>query len=228
MERSWAINKIRSPLLLLIILQKIDHLCLNGHIQGGDRLITDDQLRLQHQCTGDTDSLPLATGKFMCITAGMLLCQADSVPASDKRSHPLRSFSLRSHAATSGSAMISPHCHTGIQGSVGILKDHLHLFPERLQLLLASVLVISFPSSRILPVCHIVHPDDRAAHRWIFRSRTRLPVPVSSLSAMVKLTPSTAWTICFPDNLKCLVRFSTSSMFSPLIDLFLTVSMDSF
>ena len=71
-------KKIRNPFFFLVILQKIDHLRLYGHIQGGNRLIADDQLRLEHQGTGNADSLPLSTGKFMCITAGMLFCQSDS------------------------------------------------------------------------------------------------------------------------------------------------------
>ena len=72
-------KQIGRPLLLLIILQKINDLRLNRHIQGGNRLITDHDIRLQYECTCDADSLPLAAGKFMCITAGMLLRQTDTL-----------------------------------------------------------------------------------------------------------------------------------------------------
>ena len=51
--------------------------------------------------------------------------------------------------------------HTGIQRSVRILKDHLHLFAQRLQLLLLQTGNI-FPVQQDLPICHIVHPNNRA------------------------------------------------------------------
>ena len=53
-----------------------------------------------------------------------------------------------------------PHCHTCIQGSIGILKDHLHIFPERLQFLLLQFCnILSFQKDP--SVGHVIHPDDR-------------------------------------------------------------------
>ena len=51
--------------LILQILEKIDDLSLNGHIQGRYRLITNDELRLCRKCPGDADPLSLPTGELM-------------------------------------------------------------------------------------------------------------------------------------------------------------------
>ena len=56
---------------VLQVFKQVDHLCLNGYIQGGNGLITNDQFRLQRQSTCDADTLPLATGKFMWITVNI-------------------------------------------------------------------------------------------------------------------------------------------------------------
>ena len=39
-----------------------DHLSLNGDVEGGDRLVADDDFRLERQGSGDRDALPLTAG----------------------------------------------------------------------------------------------------------------------------------------------------------------------
>jgi hypothetical protein len=46
--------------LLLEIFQEIEHLRADGDIQRGDRLVQDDQRRLQGEGPSDADALPLA------------------------------------------------------------------------------------------------------------------------------------------------------------------------
>ncbi len=53
--------------LLLQFLQQYQHLCTNGNIQRGNRLIGNDQLRPQNQRARDADALALAAGKFVRI-----------------------------------------------------------------------------------------------------------------------------------------------------------------
>ena len=47
--------------LVLQLTQQVEDLCLNGEVERADRLIADDQARLDHQCTRNRDPLPLAT-----------------------------------------------------------------------------------------------------------------------------------------------------------------------
>ena len=49
--------------LPLQIPQQIDHLRLNGYIEGGDGFIADDDLGFDHQRPCDADALTLASGK---------------------------------------------------------------------------------------------------------------------------------------------------------------------
>ena len=58
------------------LLQQIDDLRLDRYIQGGDRLVTDDQLRLQCQSPGNADPLPLTSGKFVRVAVFMKGLQA--------------------------------------------------------------------------------------------------------------------------------------------------------
>ena len=51
----------------LQFVQQVHHLRLHGHVEGGDRLVADDELRLQHQRPGDADALALAAGKLVRI-----------------------------------------------------------------------------------------------------------------------------------------------------------------
>ena len=56
-------EKITQASFFLNIDKQIENLCLNGHIQCRDRLITDDKLRIERQCAGDADTLA-AAGKL--------------------------------------------------------------------------------------------------------------------------------------------------------------------
>ena len=44
--------------------QQIEDLSLHRHVEGGDRFVTDQQIRFGHQCPGDADALALATGEL--------------------------------------------------------------------------------------------------------------------------------------------------------------------
>jgi hypothetical protein len=52
-------------------IEQVKDLGLDGNIQGGNRLIADNQPRVQSQGTGDTDTLPLAAGKLVRVAFGI-------------------------------------------------------------------------------------------------------------------------------------------------------------
>src|SRR6185295_3948963 len=70
-------EQIGEPELGLQILQDIQDLGLNGNIQRGNWLVTNNEFGAEGQRTGNPDSLSLTAGKFMRITAGMIAFQAD-------------------------------------------------------------------------------------------------------------------------------------------------------
>ena len=51
--------------LFLKLDQQVDDLCLNGHVQSGDRLVTDDKFRIHSQSSRDTDTLSLSAGELV-------------------------------------------------------------------------------------------------------------------------------------------------------------------
>ena len=56
--------------LLLQFLKGVDDLRLDGNIQGGDRLVADDELGVDRQGARDADALALPAGKLMRVAAG--------------------------------------------------------------------------------------------------------------------------------------------------------------
>ena len=53
-------EEIRQVEFLLQLIQQIDHLGLDGHVQGRDGFVTDDEFGSHGQGTGDADALALA------------------------------------------------------------------------------------------------------------------------------------------------------------------------
>ncbi|MPN29954.1 hypothetical protein SDC9_177411 [bioreactor metagenome] len=72
-------EQIRQAPIPLQVHEKIQYLRLNGHIQGGYRLVTNNKLRFQGQRPGDADALSAPAvqlvGKHLC----KALCQAHRI-----------------------------------------------------------------------------------------------------------------------------------------------------
>ena len=62
-----ADEQVRQVVLLLDLLEQVDDLGLNGHVQRGHRLIADDEFRIQRQRPGNADTLPLTAGELVGI-----------------------------------------------------------------------------------------------------------------------------------------------------------------
>ena len=65
-------EQVRAACFLLDVLHQVDHLCLNGYVQGGDALVGDDELGLHDQRSSDAHALALAARKLMRIAGSML------------------------------------------------------------------------------------------------------------------------------------------------------------
>ena len=116
-------EEIGQAQLILELDQQIDDLCLDGHVQGGDGLVADDELGIDGQRAGDADALTLAAGKFVGEAVGVLPVQAHQLQAVIDHFLPLRALIqvVDVHALADDIA----HGHAGVQGGVGVLEDHL-------------------------------------------------------------------------------------------------------
>ena len=60
-------EQVRQLQFLLQVPHQIENLRLDGNVEGGNRLVEDDQVRLQGQGAGDADTLRLAAGEAVRI-----------------------------------------------------------------------------------------------------------------------------------------------------------------
>ena len=65
-------EQIGQTVLRLQILQQVHDLRLYRHIERGDWLVANDQLRINRQGAGDADALALAAGKLVRKAAQMI------------------------------------------------------------------------------------------------------------------------------------------------------------
>src|SRR5262245_37970059 len=119
-------EQVGQPKFVLQILKQVDYLGLDRHVEGRDRLIADDKLRLDRQRTGYTDALALPARELMWVTVDEVRVQ------SNQRQQLLHSVAHLFGALTQ--AMYPDRLaddvadgHAWIERGVWILKDHLHL-----------------------------------------------------------------------------------------------------
>ena len=67
-------------MLLLQIVQQVDDLRLNGHVQRGNRLVADDELGVERQGACDADALALSAGELVRIAVAVIGLQAALAP----------------------------------------------------------------------------------------------------------------------------------------------------
>ena len=63
--------------LLLEVVEQVQHLALDRHVEGGDRLVADDELRVERERPGDPDALALAAGELVRVAVDVALVEPD-------------------------------------------------------------------------------------------------------------------------------------------------------
>ncbi len=58
-------EEVGIAVLLLQVVEEVEHLCLHGDVEGGDTFVADDQFGLEDEGTGDADALALTARKFV-------------------------------------------------------------------------------------------------------------------------------------------------------------------
>ena len=79
----------REPELPLQPAQQVQHLRLDADVEGGDRLVADQEVGLAGQCAGDADPLPLTAGELVRIPVGDRGVQPDQL---QQLGHPRRTL----------------------------------------------------------------------------------------------------------------------------------------
>ncbi len=128
---------VGQPELVLQVLEQVDDLGLDRHVERRDRLVADDQLRAQRDGPGDTDALALAAGELVRIAVEVFRVQPDS-------GHQVLHLGLDTPGRLDplhleGSRDDRADGVPGVQRGVGVLEDHLHLAAERHHLLAREI-----------------------------------------------------------------------------------------
>ncbi len=125
--------------LPLQVVEEVDDLRLDRHVQRGNRFVGDDELGPQRQRAGDADALPLSAGELVRIAVVVLRVEADGLEQFLHRPlHALRGLdALDAERRGDDRADGVP----GVQRREWVLEDHLHVAAERAQPALRHVLM---------------------------------------------------------------------------------------
>ncbi len=139
-----ADEDVGEPELLLELYEQVDDLGLDGDVESRDRLVADDDLRLEDDGAGNADALALATRELVRIAVLELEVEADGL-------HDLLDAGIAFCLRLVGTCDIDRLCddvrdgHARIQGAIGVLEDELHLLAclrERLSLERREILAV--------------------------------------------------------------------------------------
>ena len=106
--------------------EQVDDLGLDRHVQGGDRLVADDQLGGQDNGPGDADALALAAGKLVGVAVHVVQVQAGHL---HYLADPVVPLGLGLVGVVDIDVLPDDVLdgHAGVEGGEGVLEDQLHL-----------------------------------------------------------------------------------------------------
>ena len=156
-----ADEQVGQPTLTLELAHQVQHLGADGHVQGGNGFVSNDEFRVHHQGAGDADALALAAGELVGEAGGKLGQQTHVV----QRLGDLLGDLLLGVAAplqAFGDDVVD--LGALVQGGHGILEDHLDLVGDlAIQLLgdaAGDLLAVELDGA----AAGGVHADDAAAN----------------------------------------------------------------
>ena len=129
---------VGQALVLLQVLQQVQDLGLNGHVQSGNRLVAHDELGVHGQSPGDADTLTAAAVQLVGVSVGQPAGEAHGVHQLSHLVVPVL-LALEEPHGLHGLGDQVGHAHTGVQRGSGVLKDHLDLVVQLPALGLAGV-----------------------------------------------------------------------------------------
>ena len=120
---------VGQPEVALEVLEQVEDLRLHGDVERRDRLVADDQLRVDRERAGDADALPLAARELVREAVVVLGVQADDL---EQLLHAALDLGLGAelvHLERLGDDEADALAR--VQRRVRVLEDHHHLAPDR-------------------------------------------------------------------------------------------------
>ncbi len=135
----------------LEVAEQVQDLGLDADVEGADRLVADEQLRLEDERAGDPDPLPLAAGELVGVPPGVVRLEADQFHHAGHLVGPL----LRRAEAVDAQPLADGRRdrRARVERGVRVLEHDLHPAPVALELVALEV-------GDVVPV-----EDDSAAGR---------------------------------------------------------------
>ena len=144
--------------LVLQVLEQVDDLGLHGDVERGDRLVADDDLRLEGERAGDPDALALAAGELVRIPVHVVGVEADALQQLlGALQPPLPGRDVGVHRPALGHDVADRHAR--VQRAVRVLEDDLDL----------AAVPLEGPAAHLGDVLTLV--ADRAAGRLLQRDQ---------------------------------------------------------
>jgi hypothetical protein len=191
-EKSWVIMRMPVRLLAQPGQQGQDPGPYR-HVQHRRRLVSDQQLRLQHQAGGDGDPLALAAGQLMRVAVEVQVGRGQPRPF-QRVPGALAALGAVAHPWMASGSSMWRDPESGVERLVGVLVDQLHVpaqLPQRLGGQMGNVFTLEAqrPRGRFQHAQHGPRGGRLAAAR-LADEREQLAL------ATVSETPSTARTYC--------------------------------
>ena len=153
-------EQVRQTQLILQLIEHVDDLCLDGHVQRGHRLVADNEVGIDGQGAGDADTLTLTAGELVGIAGGVLTVQAHMIHQLQDALHALL-LGLIELMDIQGLTDDVGDGHAGVQRGIGILEDHGGLLAEFLDVGGGLQLFAVIPD---LAAGGLIQVQQRAAH----------------------------------------------------------------
>ena len=121
---------VGEPELRLQVLEQVQDLRLDRHVERGHRLVADDQLRVDGERARDADPLPLAAGELVREAVVVLGVEPDDLEQLLDAALALR-VAVPMPCTSSGSATMKPTRLRGLSEAYGSWKTIIMLAPDR-------------------------------------------------------------------------------------------------
>src|SRR5262249_42717874 len=117
--------------LVLQSLHQVDDLRLDGDVQGRDRLVPDDYLRVEREAPCDADALALTAGELVRVAVDVLGVETDDV---QQLLHPAAPVTPRGCLGMDVEGLTDDvtHRHPRVERGVRVLEHHLNVPAHRL------------------------------------------------------------------------------------------------
>ena len=131
-------EQVGQAVLVLQVLQQVDHLGPDRHVQGRHRLVGHDQLGLEGQGPGDADALALPAAEGVGVAVDEVAGQAAPL---QQLPGPVVAVGQAVDQAVDVQRLADQlgHRHAGVEAGVGVLEHQLHVPPQPAQLLAADL-----------------------------------------------------------------------------------------